>query len=83
MKLVRGTESMAPSHQLSAMVGGREVDDRGHAARPAWQASSAHAPVHKTPASASSVHAPALHTFKPSPAKADSFPMEADFKAMV
>jgi len=70
-------------HQLSSMVGGGEADDRGHAARPAWQVSSAHAPVHKTAASAPKVHAPALHTLKPSVAKADSFPMEADFKAMV
>ena len=70
-------------HQLSAMVGGGEADDKDHAARPAWQASSAHAPVHKGLATAPKVHAPALHTLKPSAAKADPFPMEADFKAMV
>jgi methyl-accepting chemotaxis protein len=69
--------------QLSSMVGGGESDDRGHSARPAWQGSAAHAPLHKTPASVLKAHAPALHTLKPSTAKPDAFPMEADFKAMV
>jgi Methyl-accepting chemotaxis protein (MCP) signalling domain len=70
-------------HQLSSMVGVKEADERDRAVRPAWQDSSAQAPVHKTAASTPKNHAPAFHTLKPSGAKADSFPMEADFKAMV
>jgi methyl-accepting chemotaxis protein/methyl-accepting chemotaxis protein-1 (serine sensor receptor) len=65
-------------HQLSSMVGGGEAEDRSHRTKPAWQASSTHAPAHKTIASA-----PKVHSLRPSVAKADSFPMEADFKAMV
>jgi methyl-accepting chemotaxis protein/methyl-accepting chemotaxis protein-1 (serine sensor receptor) len=66
-------------HQLSAMVGGLGGgEDRDHHVTPAWQASSAHAPVHKTAASA-----PKTHAFKPSVAHVDAFPLEADFKAMV
>jgi hypothetical protein len=68
---------------LSAMVGGGEAADEGHTARPAWQASSAPAPVRKTPAGTPKLHAPALHALKPSTSNADVFPMEADFKAMV
>jgi methyl-accepting chemotaxis protein len=64
-------------HQLNAMVGGGEAEDRSHRAKPAWQLSSSHAPAHKPVASA-----PKFHTTKPSP-KSDPFPMEADFKAMV
>lgn len=65
-------------HQLSAMVGGGEAAEHRQAARPAWQPSAAPGAVHKTAASALKVHAA-----KPvAAAKADSFPLEADFKAM-
>ena len=63
--------------QLSAMVGRAEEEERSHHTSPAWQASSAHAPVRKALASA-----PKAHALRPSDAKADSFPLEADFKAM-
>ena len=65
-------------HQLSAMVGGGEAENRSLHMTPAWQASSPHAPVQKAVMSATKAHASRL-----SAAKADSFPLEADFKAMV
>ena len=65
-------------HQLSAMVGGGEAEDRSHRVTPAWQASSAHAPVRKTVASA-----PKAHAFKRSAAQVDPIPMEAEFKTMM
>ena len=63
--------------QLSAMVGRAEEEERSRHTSPAWQASSVHAPVRKALASA-----PKAHALRPSDAKADSFPLEADFKAM-
>jgi methyl-accepting chemotaxis protein/methyl-accepting chemotaxis protein-1 (serine sensor receptor) len=68
-------------HQLSSMVGGGEEENRGHAARPAWQASSAVAHLHEKKVASAS--APKAHALKPAAAHADSFPMDADFKAMV
>ena len=65
-------------HQLSAMVGGGEAEDRSRYRTPAEQASSAHVPAHKPVAGA-----PKVHALRPSASKADSFPMEADFRAMV
>jgi len=73
-------------HQLSSMVGGGDAADGGHGARPAWQSSSALAKLHEHKVGAANVpkvHAPALHSLKPSASNADSFPMEAEFKAMV
>jgi methyl-accepting chemotaxis protein len=70
-------------HQLRAMVGGEQADDRSHAARPAWQAAPVHTPMLKKTASASSLHATVLRNLKPAASNADSFPMDADFKAMV
>jgi methyl-accepting chemotaxis protein/methyl-accepting chemotaxis protein-1 (serine sensor receptor) len=70
-------------HQLRAMVGGGQADDRGHVARPAWQVASARTPMGKKAPSASSLHTTVVRGLKPSAPNADSFPMEADFKAMV
>jgi methyl-accepting chemotaxis protein/methyl-accepting chemotaxis protein-1 (serine sensor receptor) len=65
-------------HQLSAMVGGGEAEDRSDHTALGWRASSAHAHVHKA-----DVSAPKVHASRPSAARADSFPLDSDFKAMV
>ena len=70
-------------HQLSSMVGGGEANDRNHGTQVAWQNSSSHPLVHKTAPRGPKVHASAFQTLKPLADKADPFPMEADFKAMV
>lgn len=63
---------------LSSMVGAHQEAERNHARRPAWQASAAAAHAPKPLASTQKVRAS-----KPSSSdKADSFPMDADFKAM-
>ncbi len=72
-------------HQLSVMVGGGEGEEEGHRVTPARQASSALAHLHEkrvAGASAPKAHAPAAHALKPSAAKAESIPLEAEFKAM-
>jgi methyl-accepting chemotaxis protein/methyl-accepting chemotaxis protein-1 (serine sensor receptor) len=60
--------------QLGSMVGGAATKAKSVQARPAWQAHSASPPMHRSAAMAS---AP-----RPLAAKADSFPLESDFKAM-
>ncbi len=64
-------------HQLSCMVGSHHEIERHYAARPTWQASAAFA-LHKRQTSAEKGKVP-----KPPTVKADSFPMDQDFKAMV
>lgn len=61
-------------HQLSAMVGGMEEMQRGDSAQSVWH--SAPASHHRAPVQVAQLHVGKLA------AKADSIPMEADFKAM-
>jgi len=65
-------------HQLIAMVGGGEEANRNRVARSAWSASSVPASSQKAASRVTKVHGS-----KALADKADAFPMEADFKAMI
>ena len=64
--------------QLRAMVDGRQAAERGHEARSSWQAMDSSGSARKAVKGA-----PKSFAVRSSAGKSESFPMDADFKAMV